>query len=120
MDTIVTISGRGKALEEAMRQLKPGDKVIVDGSEKPVETPVTHRYGCHNKPRPTPETTHTAQSGWIEYEERNAVVRVPVWIKIPHRFDDGCKYDKSDTDRSCEGCVHKVTKKLLCCGGFVV
>lgn len=111
MDAIVTISGRGKALEEALRQLKPGDKVLVDGDVKTVEPPVTHHYGCHNKPRPTPETTLTAQSGWIEYEERNAVVRVPVWAKIPHRFMEGCKYDKATSDRACEGCMHKVTKK---------
>lgn len=117
MDAIVTISQRGKALEEALRQLKPGDEVLVDGMRKTIEHPNHHRYGCHNKPRPTAETTYAAQSGWIEYEERNAVVRQPVWVKIPHRFSQGCKYDKAETDNACDGCRHK---KSLSNNGFIV
>jgi hypothetical protein len=65
-----------------------------------------HVYACHNKPRPTAATTHDAQSGWRQYEERDAIVRVPVYELVPHRMSTACQYDKSQTDKACAGCQH--------------
>lgn len=65
-----------------------------------------HLAGCHNRPRPTAETSYVAQAGWREYEERGEPVRVPVLVRIKHAMSTSCQYDKSATDSACGGCVH--------------
>ncbi|MBV8060813.1 MAG: hypothetical protein JO253_04725 [Alphaproteobacteria bacterium] len=60
--------------------------------------------GCHSKPRPTSNSTYTAQSGWREYEANGAIVRVPVYIKIQFRMTSACQYDRRAVD--CSGCPH--------------
>ncbi len=62
------------------------------------------RPGCHNKPGPTAETTHIAQDGWRTYEERGAIVRVPVYAGIKHVMSTTCQYDVKDSDPGCAGC----------------
>lgn len=67
--------------------------------------PAVRHPGCWNKPRPTAETTHVAQAGWL------AVVsavpsRMPRMVTVPHRMSTTCKYDKSGSDPGCAGCQH--------------
>jgi hypothetical protein len=62
------------------------------------------RPGCWNVARPDASTTHTTQDGWVEYEERGSVVRIPVWTKIPRRMTTTCQYDLKETDPGCAGC----------------
>ncbi len=67
------------------------------------------RPGCHNKPRPTPETTHIAQDGWREYTERGIPVRVPVLVEVKHRMSTECMYDVRTTNPGCAGCHQAAT-----------
>lgn len=59
-------------------------------------------YGCHDQPRPTPETTYPAQRGW-NYSE-DGTTRTPIIVRIKHAMSCECRYDKSATDTGCTGC----------------
>lgn len=59
-------------------------------------------YGCHNRPRPTAETTYPAQLGW----EYWGLTREPRLVDIPHTLSTDCRYDLSAADGRCSGCVH--------------
>ena len=63
-------------------------------------------YGCHSKPRPSAGSTHVAQAGWSEYEERGRPVKKAVYEQIPFRMEPGCQYDLSESDKYCAGCPH--------------
>lgn len=61
-------------------------------------------YGCHNLPRPTETTTHPAQDGW--FYDASGMTRKPRIVQIQHVMTTECRYDKTDTDPCCAGCVH--------------
>jgi hypothetical protein len=64
-------------------------------------------YGCHSRPRPTPETSYVTQTGWSETVTSALVpVRFPVYAEIKHSMSTDCRYDKKATDRQCAGCPH--------------
>jgi hypothetical protein len=69
------------------------------------------RYGCHNKPRPTPESSYVAQVAWSEtfrngFDEPQ---RVPVYVDVKSAFGTtACQYTLTHAaDPECSGCVHR-------------
>ncbi len=64
--------------------------------------------GCHNKPRPTAESTYPAQDGWYDLRELRfgRPGRVARTVAIKHTMSTTCQYDKSATDVGCRGCQH--------------
>lgn len=67
-------------------------------------------YGCHNKPRVTPERTYLAQAGY-EGEVHlgfDTFARERVYVPIKHAMSTDCQYTKTHAaDRLCSGCVHR-------------
>lgn len=47
------------------------------------------KHGCYNKPRPSTERTYKT---WNNEE-------------VKYSMSTDCRYDKSDTDKNCAGCV---------------
>jgi len=69
-------------------------------------------HGCHNKPRVSPSSSYTAQNGWREFTDRGLPVKVPVWVEVKSNFGtSACQYDKSATDKECNGCHQQGKKK---------
>ena len=62
-------------------------------------------YSCHNKPRPTADSSYIAQSGWKVWQKK----RVPVQVVIKSAFGTlECQYTKDHAgDTECAGCEHK-------------
>lgn len=75
------------------------------GTPAPVPRPLN---GCHNKPRPTAESTYPAQDGYIDAVKSagGEPTRLPRVVQVPHRMSTTCQYDKSATDAGCAGCQH--------------
>lgn len=69
-----------------------------------------HRYGCHNKERPTPETFYVGQEGWktriFAGVMAQGIERTPKFIRVKHRLTTECQYDKQAVDKDCAGCKH--------------
>lgn len=64
-------------------------------------------YGCHNRPRPTAETSYVAQAGFkIVRDGFDAPWRVPALVTIKHTLSTNCRYDLSAADQRCAGCAH--------------
>ena len=63
------------------------------------------RNGCHNKPRPTPESGYWAPDRKFYPDGRFKVTCT--WI--PFTMTTDCMYDKSMSDPQCEGCPHRGT-----------
>lgn len=64
-------------------------------------------YGCHNRPRPTAETSYVAQTAFTVLRDGfGAPCRIPVYVDIRHTMSTTCQYDKSDVDQRCGGCEH--------------
>lgn len=64
-------------------------------------------YGCHNRPRPTAETSYPAQDGWQGgVTLRQTSTRLPVIVPVTHVMSTTCQYDKSAVDQRCGGCEH--------------
>ena len=59
-----------------------------------------HRYGCHNRPDNFQPLVlmeqRIATDGWVYAAER----------RYPHRMSHDCRYDRSLSDRFCQGCKH--------------
>lgn len=53
-------------------------------------TLTTPHYGCHNRPRPDPNKPVVSKH-----------------VSWPYRFSTECRYDMSQTDARCSGCVHQ-------------
>lgn len=67
-----------------------------------------HRYGCHNRPRPTAASSYIAQAGWVGVKGGSlGTQRHPIHVEIMSAFGTtDCQYDKSATDAACAGCNH--------------
>lgn len=69
------------------------------------------KYGCHNRPRPTAESSYVAQKGWSETfrDGFGAPQRVPIYVDIKSAFGTtACQYTiHHATDPDCSGCVHR-------------
>lgn len=64
-------------------------------------------YGCHNRPRPTAETSYPAQLGWhYGISLKGEPTRLPVVVPIAHTMSTNCRYDLSAADQRCAGCAH--------------
>lgn len=76
------------------------EKVLQDAGVLP------HRYSCHNKPRPTKDSSYVAQAGWVDMRDGlGTPIRAPVLRDIKSAFGTTtCQYDKSQTDPACFGC----------------
>lgn len=62
-------------------------------------------YGCHDKPRPTSETSYVAQASIeIIRDGFGAPFRQPAYVDIKHTMSTNCRYDKWQTDDRCRGC----------------
>ncbi len=74
----------------------------------PEPTPPPHRYGCHNRPRPTPESSYQGQAGWRDAIDHDSAspTRLPIMVDIKHMMTTTCQYDKRTTDQACAGCQH--------------
>jgi hypothetical protein len=67
-------------------------------------------HGCHDLPRPTPETFYLAQDGYTNLEgPPGEWTRVPKWKKIFHVMSTDCGYAESKNDSSCNGCHQQRT-----------
>lgn len=67
--------------------------------------PAPRRYGCHNRPRPTADSSYQTQNGY-ETDFLGRRIR-PVYKAIKSAFGTtSCQYDKSATDAACAGCEH--------------
>lgn len=72
--------------------------------------------GCHNKPRPTTESSYLAQDGyetWHAYKSVDGLdyrldepTRVPAMVRVNFRMESDCQYDMSATASCCTGCMH--------------
>jgi hypothetical protein len=63
------------------------------------------RYGCHNKPRPTDETTYLAPDGWCQdYIGSSDWLGEMGFREVKHVMSRDCRFDMSFTDPGCEGC----------------
>lgn len=60
------------------------DKVHV------LATPDSPYYGCHNRERPVAGAAVLLKDGY----------------SYPFRHSTECRYDRSDTDKRCAGCIH--------------
>lgn len=58
-----------------------------------------HRYGCYNRPDKFQPLEITS----VEVVGSKPVV---VTRSYPHRMTHGCMYDRSETDKACNGCKH--------------
>lgn len=64
-------------------------------------------YGCHNKPRPTPQASYIAQDGWHEFiDGRGNPVRTPKWKEVNFNFSTDCDPGKRAIDPRCASCQH--------------
>lgn len=72
-------------------------------------------YGCHNRPRPTAETSYVAQAGWSETfrDGFGAPQRVPVYVDIKAAFGTtACQYTHGHpADPGCAGCEHQLKEE---------
>jgi hypothetical protein len=68
-------------------------------------------YGCHNKPRPTAESSYIAQSSWSETfrDGMGNPSRVPFYVDVQSAFGTtDCQYTRTHAgDPQCSGCVHR-------------
>lgn len=59
----------------------------------------THRYGCHNKPRPTAASSYIAQSEWektVPGDKYGNPTRQPLYRNVHSAFGTtACQYDRS-------------------------
>ena len=71
-------------------------------------------YGCHNKPRPTADSSYVAQSGWSETfrDSLGNPSRIPMYVDIKSAFGStACQYTLTNaSDPVCSGCVHRKTE----------
>ncbi len=70
-------------------------------------------YQCHNKPRPTHNDTQLVQDGWLDNVEQpgHVLVRRPKMKAIKFVMTIPCAYDRSATDKRCDGCKFKKEKQ---------
>lgn len=69
-------------------------------------------WGCHNKPRPTADTTYQAQDGWLRSVGfEGQPTRLPRIIQIRHTMSTECQYSKTTADAKCTGCDHNQGEK---------
>lgn len=69
------------------------------------------QYGCHNKPRPTAESSYVAQAGWsaLYRDGFGGPCRDPIYVDIKSAFGTTtCQYTLTHaTDPLCSGCAHR-------------
>lgn len=60
-------------------------------------------YSCHNKPRPSPDTSEWAQDGW--FDDQSGMTRKPKMVRVKSAFDCSlCTHEESAADPKCDGC----------------
>lgn len=68
-------------------------------------------YGCHNKPRPTVNSTYLGRVGYEDAINQNwgTFSREPIYIDIKSAFGTtDCQYTLSHaSDPLCSGCMHQ-------------
>ena len=60
-------------------------------------------YGCHNKPRQTPQSSYLAQDGYA----LGITTREPSLKWVGHAMSTECQYSKNTVDAKCDGCMNK-------------